>query len=545
MGPTFLRPGGVGHLVQSLAGDLVQRPHPLDVQRQAHQIPLAAHLRQAAQGVSSESEHFLDPPVRRLREPLALRVPGLAREARQLLTHAVRGREPGRVDRHPGLALTPQRDVRVDAAVLQLQQIRLVAIARIGQYHRRFDPKRFVDPVEQPHQLTLIASLWAHLSRDDDLVLPIDRHLRVVALLESLAAGLHDLALGIGEIALRLRLGLAVGALVGPPAPGIAVLPRLAPVLIIARALRRLQTRFGGLDRRQALLPALQLLWQFVAAEILAPMLIFFGVHRPRLPQQRLDLRLQANLLLAHPLIAHRLALARVRSYLRPVDRQLAEPRQSHLARYPHHLHKQLAELPQMSASELAHRAMLREVARREHPKRHILLQLPRHRARGERARRVGIDQHLDHHRRLVRGVAPTVPLVRRMERRQVQCINHVADVVSEVTRGNPLLQVRRQKQGLVRLVATIRGRHQAVPKRNWRIGSYCPLPPIHPQSIRYQLRRADFSAAQAPSEARHSSAAVRTCAISANDLRMRSRRMVQDASMMVQNPSSASRTRW
>ena len=32
-----------------------------------------------------------------------------------------------------------------------------------------------------------------------------------------------------------------------------------------------------------------------------------------------------------------------------------------------------------MSASELAHRAMLREVARREHPKRHILLQLPRH----------------------------------------------------------------------------------------------------------------------------------------------------------------------
>ena len=76
---------------------------------------------------------------------------------------------------------------------------------------------------------------------------------------------------------------------------------------------------------------------------------------------------------------------------------------------------------------------------------------------------------------------------------------NHVADVVSEVTRGNPLLQVRRQKQGLVRLVATIRGRHQAVPKRNWRIGSYCPLLPIHPQSIRYQLRRADFSAAQAP----------------------------------------------
>ena len=137
--------------------------------------------------------------------------------------------------------------------------------------------------------------------------------------------------LWIGEIALRLRLGLAVGPLVGPPAPGIAVLPRLAP------ALRRLQTRFGCLDRRQALLPALQLLGQLVAPEILAPTLVFFGVHHPRLRQQRLDLRLQASPLFAHPLIAHRLALARVRAHLRPVDRELAEPRQSHLARYLHH----------------------------------------------------------------------------------------------------------------------------------------------------------------------------------------------------------------
>ena len=72
------------------------RPHPLDVQRQAHEVPLAAHLRQASQAESSESEHLLDPPVRRLREPLALRVPGFARGARQFLTHAVGGREPGR-----------------------------------------------------------------------------------------------------------------------------------------------------------------------------------------------------------------------------------------------------------------------------------------------------------------------------------------------------------------------------------------------------------------------------------------------------------------
>ena len=73
---------------------LSARPHPLDVAR----APSPSR-----QGVSSESEHFLDPPVRR-REPLALRVPGLAREARQLLTQWRAG--PGRATRD---ALTPQR----------------------------------------------------------------------------------------------------------------------------------------------------------------------------------------------------------------------------------------------------------------------------------------------------------------------------------------------------------------------------------------------------------------------------------------------------
>ena len=103
------RPGASALAGPAPASARGHRPHPLDVQRQAHEVPLAAHLRQASQAESSESEHLLDPPVRRLREPLALRVPGFARGARQFLTHAVRGREPGRVDRHLGLAFTPQR----------------------------------------------------------------------------------------------------------------------------------------------------------------------------------------------------------------------------------------------------------------------------------------------------------------------------------------------------------------------------------------------------------------------------------------------------
>ena len=76
-------------------------------------------------------------------------VPGFARGARQFLTHAVRGREPGRVDRHLGLAFTPQRYVRVDAAIFQLQQIRLVAVARIGQYYRIPNAVAGIQPLER------------------------------------------------------------------------------------------------------------------------------------------------------------------------------------------------------------------------------------------------------------------------------------------------------------------------------------------------------------------------------------------------------------
>ena len=298
----------------------------------------------------------------------------------------------------------------------------------------------------------------------------------------------------------RLRLGLAVGPACRAARPG-----DCGPDQARARA-----------HRRARVAPPPNALWlpgsppgrfslrcnssgQLVAPEILAPTLVFFGVHHPRLRQKRLDLRLQARRLFAHPLIAHRLALARVRSHLRPVDRELAEPRQSHLARHLHHPHKQLAELRQMSAAELTYRAMLREVARREHPKRYILLQLPRHRARGECARRVGIDQHLDHHRRLVGGVASTVPLVGRIERRQVQCIDHIADVMSQVSWGNPLLQVRPAKARVGPA-----GRHETwsasgVPTTQLAYRIILPPAQIHPQPVRYQLCRADLSAAHAP----------------------------------------------
>ena len=116
------------------------RPHPLDVQRQAHD----SRAPSPSQAESSVRE-------------LALRVPGFARGARQ---HAVPTATWDLPSRPSATCASMPRS-------FQLQQIRLVAVARIGQYHRRLDPKRLVDLVEHPHQLTLVAG-WPHLSRDDD-----------------------------------------------------------------------------------------------------------------------------------------------------------------------------------------------------------------------------------------------------------------------------------------------------------------------------------------------------------------------------------------
>ena len=48
----------------SLSSGCLKPLHPLDVQCQTHQVPLALDLVQAAQAESAETEHLLDPPVR-------------------------------------------------------------------------------------------------------------------------------------------------------------------------------------------------------------------------------------------------------------------------------------------------------------------------------------------------------------------------------------------------------------------------------------------------------------------------------------------------
>ena len=75
----------------------------------------------------------------------------------------------------------------------------------------------------------------------------------------------------------------------------------------------------------------------------------------------------------------------------------------------------------------------------------------------------VPVQQHLDHHPRLIRGVAPTVAFIPRVKRRQVQSVDQVAHVMRKVPFGQPVAHIRRQQQHLVRLTGAECRRHRAL----------------------------------------------------------------------------------
>ena len=265
------------------------------------------------------------------------------------------------------------------------------------------------------------------------------------------------------KLFLRLLLRLPVFALVGLSAPRVALHSRLAAAGFVGLALPSLQTFLRRPDRRQTVLPPAQLLRQLVPSKILPEPRVLLRVHRTRPVQQRLDLRLQTTLLLKHPSVTHRLALGGVRPHLRPVDRQLAEVRHAGLRRQPHHFHEQPLEIPKMTPPKLADRPVTRKVPRRQNPERHIFLQLARQTPGRNHPRRVPVNQHLQHHPRLVRRLATAVALVGRVKHRQIQPVHQVTHMVRQMTSRQPIPHIRRQQQPLIRMVRAQSRRHPRI----------------------------------------------------------------------------------
>ena len=187
----------------------------------------------------------------------------------------------------------------------------------------------------------------------------------------------------------------------------------------------------------------------------LAVQSVLLRIHRLGLSEQPGHLLLQLASLLLHPAVTHRLVLRRVRPNLRPVERHVPQPRQPSLSAQLQHLHEQLAQRRQVPLPELRDRVVIRMLIRRQNAEcqRAIrrLLDLPR--TRNPDA--VAVQQQTRHHSRIIRRLPALRPVVRIVNRRQVQRRNHVLDKIHQIILRQPILHVRRQQEQLIRHIRT------------------------------------------------------------------------------------------
>ena len=78
------------------------------------------------------------------------------------------------------------------------------------------------------------------------------------------------------------------------------------------------------------------------------------------------------------------------------------------------------------------------------------------HPARRHHSHAVAIQQHLDHHQRIVGRPAPPLLLVATCDLRQVELVDDVGDEIGQVALGQPLLEGLWQQQLLVGIVGKV-----------------------------------------------------------------------------------------
>ncbi len=285
----------------------------------------------------------------------------------------------------------------------------------------------------------------------------VDRELAVVAL-DHAVPGLHDPAVGVGEVALRPLGRTAVrGA-------------RRAAVIDHARGraglgIRRrrwlaglgLQGGFRSADARQPRLLVGDPVRHLVAAPLGTVLGIPGGIRSlgPRQPVP--DLTRQRRLGLAHPAVAHRLVLARVGLEPGAVERDVAEPDQPRLPAQPQDLHEQRRQRLEMALAEVADGAEIRPLhaGHRHHVE--PLLTAPGDPPRGVDPLRIRVQQQGHHHRRVVGRLAALLLLVGLDDRRQVQLAAHqLTHQMRRMARRNEVVDRRRQQPDLIHVPGSI-----------------------------------------------------------------------------------------
>ncbi len=156
---------------------------------------------------------------------------------------------------------------------------------------------------------------------------------------------------------------------------------------------------------------ASELRWDVLFSLFNAQPLVFLLVDRARSLQQFFDLERQPLLLLVHPLVGHRLVLARVRLHLRAIECDVSEPHQTCFLAKLQDFEEERFQCLQVDQPKLVDRREVGMTFSSQHPEWNVFVGRPRDPPRRIDAGAVGVQKQRDHHSRRVRSLASRVLL--------------------------------------------------------------------------------------------------------------------------------------
>ena len=332
------------------------------------------------------------------------------------------------------MALAASGDVTIDMMASKDSEVAFGAVSRIGGELLRLAPGVVFDLLQGRGELLYVGGVVAEALRDDDLGGAVYRRLRVVGLHIFFAALAHDAALRIGKVALcfGVRSRLTRGARLG--------FERLA--------------RFP--DLRDSLLFVGNPARHLIAAPRSTVQPILRLVGRLRLAEPLANLLFQTLLRLTHPLIAHRLVLARIRLDLRAIQGHVPKLDQPRVLTQRQNLLEQALQSIQVALAKIAHGAKVRSVKPRHRHEVHPLLASACDAAGGIHTLAIRVQQQRRHHHRVVRRVTPLFLLIGTQNRGHIQLLaNRVSNEMRDMIGRHKIHHRRRQQPVLLDIPLT------------------------------------------------------------------------------------------